>query len=385
MKHSVRILLAASLMVSSALTSAAMAEERPIRIGAVIATSGPAAFIGAAEEKTLHMITEAKNAEGGLDGHKIEMIIYDTEGNAAKATQLSRRLIETDNVDIVLGPSTTGESLAIKPIFEEAEIPNISFAAGERVVAPVSPYIFKVPPTDRVVLDHMFGYFAKNNIKSLGILHASDGFGQGAADLMPEIAKKHGVEIKALEAHAPKDTDYTPQLLKLRNAGADGIMYWGNNPGPTLFVRGAKALGIDKPLFNGYSAATVEFIEQSGESAEGTFVSSMHLLARETMKPENPLTPVITKLAEDYNTKFGAYPPTFAGHPYDAMLILEASLKSIEGDFDAAKLRDAIEKVELPGANGNFRFSAENHNGLDETSGSMIMLKVDKGRYVPAE
>ncbi|KQV41315.1 ABC transporter substrate-binding protein [Rhizobium sp. Root1204] len=385
MRRTTRILAATSLLMAGVFSTSAVAADRPIRIGAIIATSGPAAFIGAAEEKTLHMIADEKNTQGGLAGHPIELIIYDTEGNSTKATQLARRLVESDNVDIVMGPSTTGESLAVKPIFEEAEIPTISFAAGEKVVVPVSPYVFKVPPTDRVVLDHMFGFFAKSNFNSVAILHASDGFGQGAADIMPAIAEAHGIEIKTMESHAPKDTDYTPQLLALRNSGADAVMYWGNNPGPTLFVRSAKSLGINKPLFNGYSAATVEFIDQSGQAAEGTYVSSMHLLARESMKPDNPQTPVITKLADDYNKKFGSYPPTFAGHPADAMAILEAALKSVGGEFDGASLRDAIEKVEIQGANGFFRFTAQNHNGLDEKSGSMIMLKVENGKYVPAE
>jgi branched-chain amino acid transport system substrate-binding protein len=380
-----RISLTASLLAIASLTSNALAAERPIHIGAIVATSGPIAFIGASERNALEMLVEQKNAQGGLDGHPIKLTVYDTEGNATKASQLARRLVESDDVDVVIGPSTTGESLVVKPIMEEAEVPFIAFAAGEKVVFPPSPYIFKVPPTDRVVLSHLFNHFAKSQIKSIAVLYANDGFGQGAADIIQDVAKKYGVTIKATEAHAPKDTDYTPQLLSLRNSGADALLYWGNNPGPTLFVRGAKALGINQPLFNGYSAATVDFIEQSGAAAEGTYVSSMHLLARDSLKSDNPIAPVVTKLADDYKARFGAYPPTFAGHPYDAVLILEAALKKIDGDFDGESLRDAIEKVELPGANGYFRFSPENHNGLDDTSGSMIMLKVQGGRYVAAE
>ena len=125
------VFIAGMLLAILALASPLQAQEKVIKVGALIAISGPIAFIGDPQAKALQMIVDQKNADGGLAGSRIELTTYDTEGNATKASQLARRLIDSDKVDVVIGPSTTGESLAVKPIAQEAKVPNINFAGGE--------------------------------------------------------------------------------------------------------------------------------------------------------------------------------------------------------------------------------------------------------------
>jgi branched-chain amino acid transport system substrate-binding protein len=135
MRLSRRSLLAAgvSLSVLFAAPLGAIAQEKEIRIGALIAGSGPAAFIGSSERSAIEMLVEQLNAPGGMSGNHIALTVYDTEGNGTLAAQQFRRLIDSDKVHVVIEPSTTGESMALMTIANEGKVPLISFAGAETV------------------------------------------------------------------------------------------------------------------------------------------------------------------------------------------------------------------------------------------------------------
>ena len=108
-----RLFLAAA---SLALALAAQAQTAPIRIGAFLSVTGPAAFLGDPEQKTLQLYVERLNAAGGVLGRKLELIAYDSAGDAEKARVFVKRLIEQDGVDVIVGGSTTGETMAVVPL-----------------------------------------------------------------------------------------------------------------------------------------------------------------------------------------------------------------------------------------------------------------------------
>ncbi len=147
MRISFRLL--ASFAAALLFGGAAFAQE-PIRIGAFLAVTGPAAFLGDPEQKTLELYVEKLNAAGGLLGRKLQLVSYDSAGDAEKARTFARRLIEQDKVDVIVGGSTTGETMAVVPLVEAAGMPFISLAGAVVIIEPVKKWVFKTPHTDRM-------------------------------------------------------------------------------------------------------------------------------------------------------------------------------------------------------------------------------------------
>ena len=381
-----KVMLVLALALAVIGTGSAYAQEKEIRVGALMATSGPAAFLGASEKNAFDMLVDQINARGGMHGYKIKPFFYDTEGNSTSAAQQFRRLAETDKVHVVIGPSTTGESLVVKPIANELKVPTITMAGAEVVTVPPTRYVYKTPPTDRIVAEHMLGYFKRKGLASIAILSSADGYGQAGAATVKEVAVQFGIKIAAADEFGPRDSDMTPQILKIRASGADALVIWSVNPGPTIILRNAAAVGYNKPIFNSYGAASQALIEQSGAAAENSYVSSMRLLAPESLAASDPMREVVNRLASDYRTRFKAEAPTFAAHPYDALLLIDKAVEKINGPIDREKLADAFQSgIKFPGGNGMFIFTGTNHNGLGRESNSMVMLQVKGGKFVLAE
>ncbi|MBP1848364.1 branched-chain amino acid transport system substrate-binding protein [Rhizobium petrolearium] len=380
------LLAGAGLALSLASPFGVAAQEKVIRIGALIAASGSTAFMGSSQRETIEMLVDEYNAAGGMTGNKVVLTLYDTEGNGTVAAQQFRRLIDSDQVDVVIGPSTTGESLALMAVANESKVPLVSFAGAESVVNPPTPFVFKVPPTDRIVVKHLLSFMKKRGINSIAVLSSADGYGQAGLTVIKDVADELGVPVMASEEFGPKDTDMTPQVLKVRSSGADALLIWSVNPGPTIILKNAASVGYDKPIFNGYGAASPALIEQAGPAAEGSYVSSMRLLAPQSLAEDDPMRGVVTKLADNYRAKYGKEPTTFIAHPADALSLIAAAVKASGGEVDRVKLAEAMRSgISFAGANGMFNFTDTNHNGLDENSNSMIMLQVKGGEFVVAD
>jgi branched-chain amino acid transport system substrate-binding protein len=379
-----RLSFAAMAVVGLALSStAALAQEKEIRIGALMSTSGPAAFLGVSEKNAFDMMVDQLNAVGGMSGYKVKPYFYDTEGNSTIAAQQFRRLVETDQVHVVVGPSTTGESLAIRSIANEMKVPLISMAGAEAVITPPTPFVFKTPPTDRIVGEHILGFMKSKSMQSVAILSSADAYGQAGAAVIKEVAGPLGMKVAAAEEFGPRVSDMTPQVLRIRSSGADAMVIWNVNPGPTIILKNATAVGYNKPIFNSYGAATPQLIEQAGAAAEKSYVSSMRLLAPDSLAADDPMRAVVAKLAKDYKDRFKVEATTFVAHSHDALVLIDLAMKKIGGAPDREKIAEAIRSgIKFPGANGMFNFSATNHNGLDTNSQSVVMLQVQSGKFV---
>jgi branched-chain amino acid transport system substrate-binding protein len=355
-----------------------------IKIGAVYATSGSASFLGIPEERGLRLKVDEINQAGGIKGRKLEVVVYDTEGNGTKAVQQLRRLIENDKVDIVFGPSTSGESLLALPVANEAHTPIIMHAGTEKVFTPPTPYAFNTPPSDRIVATDLLGVLQKKGIKRIGLMSSADGFGQSGANVVNELAKNSGIEVVSHEEFNRQDPDMTAQLLRVKSSPAEALIIWSALPGPSIILKTAVNLGFDKSIYNSYAAASRDLLTQAGAAADGTYVTSMRLLAPGSLKADDPVRPVVQKLYEDFSKKYGEAPATFAAHSHDAVLILKTAAEQITGDITRDTLRDAIEKTHVIGANGIFTFTPQNHGGLDQNSLSMVILQAKNGEWMLA-
>ena len=377
-KTMARMLVAGGLLLAP-FVGRASAQEAEIRVGALIALSGPAAYLGDPVQKALKLLVENYNAKGGMAGRKMTLITYDTEANTGKAVQLYRRLVESDHVQVIIGPSTTGESLTLKSVANELKVPMISFGAGTDIVVPPEPYVFKVPPTDEVEIRQLVTDFAQRGVKKLAVLYATGPYGQSGAAIMKRLGPPAGVNVVAEEQFQPLDTDMTAQIVRVRDADADALLIWATDPGATLVVKQAVALGYKKPIYNSPAVADPKFIQKAGPAAEGTYVQGSRLLVASELAADDPQRVGLVWLTDAYRKRFNEEPPQNAGHPYDALLLIEQAITGKSGPLDGTIVAQGLEKAKFCGANGCFTMSATDHNGLPPNA--MVILKAVGGHW----
>ena len=367
-----------SIMMLLCSASAALAAQ-PIKIGALFAVTGPAAFLGEPEKNTLELLVKEVNAKGGIKGAKIELFIYDTGGDVTKAVQLTNKLIKNDHVVAIIGPSTTGETMAIIPIAEKEQIPLISCAAGIKITDPVKHWVFKTPANDHVAAEKILIQAEKLKQKNIALLTVSDSFGSSGREQLKIMAAKRGFKIVADEVYSPKDTDMTPQLYKIKAAKPDAIICWGTNPGPAVIARNLQQLGIKTQLYNSHGVASKKFIELAGpDAAEGIMLPAGKLAVYHLLKKNDPQAKLLKDYADDYKKAYGVDPSTFGGYAYDGFQLIAGPLK--KGATTAAQIRDGVEKNgKLVGVSGIFNMSATDHNGLDLSAFEMV--RIHKGDW----
>lgn len=376
MKRMSLLLGSISLIIMSATVSFA---SGTIRIGALFAVTGPASFLGEPEKKTLELLVKEANEKGGLNGQKLEAIIYDTGGDATKAVQLATKLIKDDKVSVIIGPSTTGESMAVIPVVEKEKIPLISCAAGIKITDPVKQWIFKTPANDHVAAEKILNYMAGKKQKSIALLTVTDGFGASGREQIKALAKKKGFTIVADEVYGPKDTDMTAQLTKIRGIKPDAIICWGTNPGPAVITKNIKQLGLKTPLYMSHGVASKKYIELAGaDSAEGVMLPAGKLAIYEALPKGDIQYKLLKGYDQSYKKAFGTEASTFGGYAYDAFLLVTNAIK--KSGSTPEQIRAGIEQAsKLVSISGIFTMSPKDHNGLDLSAFEMV--RVVKGDW----
>ena len=361
------------------LQASAQAGE-PIRIGAIFAVTGPASFLGEPERNTAKMLEEDFNKAGGLLGRKVEVTVYDDESDATKAVTAVDRLIKRDRVVAVIGPSTSGSTLAIVPKVEEAKLPLISCAAAKKIVEPVKRWVFKTPQSDALAVRKIYQHAKKAGLGKIAVLTASDAFGAAGREELKDVAAQVGMTIVADEVFGPKDTDMTAQLTRIKGTAAQAIVVWGTNPGPAVIARNRVQLKIGLPLYMSHGVASPKFIELAGpENAEGILLPAGRLIAEGQVPAGHPQKAILSNYIKEYESRFKQPTSTFGGYAWDAIMLVAQAAKRAQSAEPAA-IRDALEATRgFWGTTGEYNFSAEDHNGLTEEA--FVMVRITKGDW----
>ncbi len=373
-KHSLRkIVTVAAIAVGTSLSAFA---ADPIKIGSVLSVTGPAAFLGDPELKTLQLYVEKINKEGGVLGRQLQLVHYDDGTDASKANSFTKRLIDDDKVDIIVGGTITGSTMSMIPLVEKAEVPFISLAGAVVIVEPVKKWVFKTPHTDRMAAEKVFDDMKKRNLTKVALLSETSAFGASGKKETEAMAAKMGITLVANEVYGPKDTDMTPQLTKIKNAaGVQAVFVFGLGQGPALVNKNYKQLGITLPLYHAHGVASEEFIKLSGPAAEGVRLPAAALLVADKLAANDPQKPVTTGYRKAYKDRFKEDVSTFGGHAYDGLMIAVEAFKRA-GSTDKAKVRDAIEATKgFIGTAGKVNMSATDHMGLDQSAFRMLEIK----------
>ena len=376
-----------------ALVFPSWAQKEPYKVEVVFSVTGGASFLGEPERNTAKMIEEWINSAGGIQGHPLEMIIEDSKSEEGQAVLAVQKLLEKDKVLTIVGPSTTGESMAVVPILEKAQTPLISCAAALSIVTPKSElerilsaktftmpqkqnkWIFKTPQTDTAAVEAIYDHMKKKGISKIAIISVTAAFGDFGRQELKRVAPVYGISIMADERYGPKDSDMTAQLTKIKGTDAQALVNWSVGPPQVLVTKNWKQLDMKIPLYQSHGFGSKRNIDLAGGAAEGVLCPLGRLVVAEKVKESHPQKAVITKYKTEYEKRFKTDVSTFGGHAYDAIYMVVDALKAVGPN--KGKIRDCLEtKIKnWPGTGGVFNITPEDHTGLKKDAFEMIVVK----------
>src|SRR5512142_2293848 len=349
-----------------------------IKVGAILAVTGPASFLGAPEAKTLEMLVSEINAKGGINGNKIELIIKDTQASPEKAVSFAKQLIDEEKVFAIIGPSTSGETMAIKNVAEEGKTLLLSCAAAEVIVNPVAKYVFKTPQKDSDAVIRIFEQMKKMGITKIGVLSSNTGFGKAGKEQLEKLAPEHGIQIAISEVYDKSATDLTAEVTKVKAANVQAIVNWSIEPAQAIVIKNARQIGLTFPIFQSHGFGNIKYVQAAGAAAEGVIFPAGRLLVADVLPKKNPQKAVLVSYKTDYEKRYKEEASTFGGHAYDAFIILQRGIEKAKS-VDKDAVRAAIEKLnDVVGTGGVFDFSPSDHNGLNIDAFEMLVVKNGK-------
>jgi len=363
------------------LISQANAFKGAYKVGAVFSVTGRTSFLGDPEKKTAEMLAEQINKAGGINGKKLELIVYDTEGDATKANLALKKLITKDKVAAVIGPSLSGTSLAVLPVAEKNKIPLISCAASYKIVhneKTGKPYkwVFKTPQTDTMAVEAIYSHLFKRGLNKIAIMSVTSGFGASGRGELIRLAPTYGITIVADEKYGPKDTDMTAQLTKIKGKAPQAIVNWSVGPTQVTVLRNWRDLGMASiPFYQSHGFGSRKNIELAAGAAEGILCPLGSCNIAGLLSASHPQKDVTMKYSQDYKARYNEPLSSFGGHAWDALQMVVKALSNV-GD-DKAQIRDYLENniKGFVGQHGVFNYSPNDHNGLTKAAFNMVIVK----------
>ena len=329
---------AAGLAALSALRFASAQDSGPIKIGVLIALSGPAAAYGAEERRAVEAVVNQVNAQGGIKGRKIELVVRDTKTNPTEAARLASQVIADDKVIAIIGATTGSETLAFADAAMRAQVPVFPMVGTPSVTDPEKPYskwVYRMSVPLTTDLPASFNRMVKDGKKRMAIFSEEDAYGQQGSAMAVELAKKHGGVEVVENISAPKTaTDLTTQATKIRNAKPDAVLLVTASTGSGgAFLRKLQQVGLNVPVYGMAGIVQKQIITSGGSAAE-------MLIAPALVNPDEPgpLKELFVLMKDNGGVDgFGAVLGANA-----AASVVEA-LKS--GATTGAQVRDAMEKI----------------------------------------
>lgn len=373
-----RILIALSTLLAASLAQA------DITIGVTVSATGPAASLGIPERNTLALLPAT------LAGQTVRFVVLDDASDTTTAVKNARRLTAEDKVDVMIGSTTTPNSLAILDVAAETGTPLISLGASSRIVEPVDDkrrWVFKTPQTDEMMAQAIVEDMARRGVKTAGYLGFADAYGEGWWNEFNRLASQKGIKLVASERYNRTDTFVTGQVLKIIAARPDAVLIGGSGTPAALPQRAFKEKGYKGQIYQTHGVANNDFLRVGGKDVEGTLLPAGPVLVAAQLADTHPVKKTALEYVARYEGAHGAGSvSTFGAHAWDAWIVLQSAMpaalkkgKPGTPEFRAA-LRDALESVRnVAGAHGVFTMSAKDHLGLDQRA--VVMVRIENGGW----
>ena len=381
-----------SLLLAVGLLMAGVAFAQTLRIGAVAAATGSAAALGEPEANTFRMLQDHFNAQGGIGGIPVEIIFLDSATDTGQAVTNVNRLIQENDVHVIICCTISANSLAIIDAVQEAQVPNISLAAAAQIIEPVEErfWVFKTPQTDRLMIHGIVEDMIANGLTTVAFLGIDDAYGEGGLVELQAAVEGTGIEIVTTERYGRNDTSVTAQALNVVARRPDAALIWGVVRDTALVVEALDDRGYQGMVYVSHGVGNPSFLELAGDAAEGVRLPIGPMIVVDEMQDDNPIKAVALAYVDEYEATFGAgTASTFGGHAWDAVKAFELAVLHAQeqGTLDLsdtaaarAAIRDALEAMpEFVGVGGVFNFTPEDHLGLDTRA--LVIVEVSGGDW----
>ena len=373
--------------VAVLLAAFALPAHAQVKVGLMVSATGPTTAIGVPQKNTGDLLPRK------VGNTTIEYFQLDDGGDTTRAVQNVKKLIQENNIDALIGPSTTPNALAILDIIADAKVPVLATVGTSAVVEPLDAkkrWVFKTTQNDDLIASALISHMVKNGVKTIGFIGFNDPYGENWYKVFTPMAEKAGIKVVASERYTRTDQSVTGQTLKLIAAKPDAVLIAAVGgpavlPQATLFDQGYKGR-----VYQTHAVATEDFIKLGKEKVEGTVLAAGPMLVIDEIPDSNPTKKVAQGYIAAYEKQFGSKPATFGANTWDGGILLEraipSALKAGQPGTEAfrAALRDALEKErDVVGTQGVFNMSATNHNGMDERARVLVIVRDGKFRLLP--
>jgi len=370
-----------SLALLAAFSAAAFAD---INVGVSVSATGPAASLGIPEKNTIALLPTS------IGGQKVNYIVLDDATDPTAATKNIKKLISENKVDVVIGSSTTPNSLAMMDVAADNETPMISMAGSAIVVEPMDAkrhWVFKSAQNDAHMATAIVQHMTDKNLKTVAFIGFADAYGEGWFKEFAKIAEARKLTIVASERFQRNDTSVTGQILKIMATKPDAVLVAGAGTPAALPQKALREKGFKGLIYQTHGVANNDFLRVGGKDVEGAFLPLGPMVIASQLPNDNP----VKKSALEYVTKYeAAYGKgsisSFGGHAWDAGVLLgnalpQALKKAKPGTVEFRRaLRDALESTKnLPGAHGIFNMTPNDHQGFDQRA--RVMATIEKNTW----
>ena len=371
-------------VLASCLSVAAVAQ---VKIGLMVSATGPTSAIGVPQKNTGDILPKK------IGDVTVEYIQYDDGGDTTRAVQNVKKLIQEQNIDALVGPSTTPNALAILDFIAESKVPLLATVGTQSVVEPLDAkkrWVFKTTQNDDLIAAALVKHMVKTGVKTFGFIGFKDPYGENWYKVFAPMAEKAGIKLVATEYYLRTAPSVTGQTLKLISAKPDVILIAGVGGPAVLPQTTLRDQGYKGVIYQTHGVATDDFIRLGKEKVEGTVLAAGPMLVIDEIADSNPIKKVALNYIGSYEKQFGQRPATFGANTWDSGIILQraipVALKAGKPGTEAFRsaLRDAIEQErEVIGCQGVFNMSPTNHNGMDDRARVLVVVRDGKFRLLP--
>ncbi len=369
------------------------------KIGFISAATGAGASLGVPERDVAKLVSDQLKAAGGITGpdgvkHDVQILIFDDQSSADTAPTLARRLIEQEQVQVLVATTQSGPSTAIIPIVTEAKVPNISMASARAIIEDpqtkkMREWVFKPVPENTNSADKQAEYLKAVGVTKACHLYENSAYGQDTLASAKASFAKANIQIVFDDSFDPKATEF-PQLAKAKASGCEAVVIGAIPPAsPVMNVAVRDALQNVR-VIHGHGSCVADLIKNAGKAAEGTVMPCGKIIVADSLSDSDPVKKLNLDFIKAYATVSKDPISTFAGHAYDSLNWAIAALKTLPDGGTLAdqrsKLRDAIEKLkDFPTTHGLYTLSATDHLGFNGAEFAFVIVKDGKFVSLPKD
>jgi branched-chain amino acid transport system substrate-binding protein len=347
-----------------------LAQSSPIKIGLSAAFSGPNAQAGQTLQLGADLAIDEINAAGGVLGRPLALVTRDNEHKLDRGVAQARELVEREGCSAIIGSQGSFIGIAVIDTMNELQVPWFGTSVGGVGIIENGSkpnYMFRVATNDRDVAKFLVAYGVdKGGSKKIGILVEDTGWGVPAIEDLKAALKTRNLEAVSIDKVKVGDVDFTPQMQRASNAGAETILTFTNGPEMANALKAANKIGYKPKVIGAWGLAGATFPSLAGPLANGVMVmQTFTFVNNEKPKAQALYKRLTTKLPVKDAAEIPF--PSYVGNTYDAVHMIALSIKKA-GGTDGPQMLAALENLgEYQGLIKNYSnpFSATNHEALN--------------------